>query len=191
MPAIFRKGPFLNRASAIGTVMFLLVPIGQLPFTVYGAYIIARDPVGAAHNAEQNIRTILSGHPDLQQSVIIADPDFLVEALPYYVSNPTYLMREHRYGKVVQFIQKAQLELSLADVLANARMLRQETGRPVVILLAEQIDPAAPALRRTEGYNWAFTITPDQAREFQAATRLIGHRPPAETTEEYYVYVLD
>ena len=137
------------------------------------------------------MKSILAGHPELKQAVIIADPDFFLETLPYYVSNPTYFMREQRYGNVVRFTRKAQLELSLGDVLTNAERLRHETGRPVVILLAHQIDPSLPAQRYQEGYNWTFTVTPEQARAFQFSTRLLKHHAPVETSEEYYAYAMD
>src|SRR5260370_30063238 len=115
------------------------------------------------NNRSHNVNSILAGHPDLKQAVVIADPDYLVETLPYYVSNPTYLMREQRYGNIVHFTRKAQLELSLGDVLNNARRLQQETGRSVVILLSREIDPSLPLQLYRERYNWKFIITPEQA----------------------------
>jgi len=100
-------------------------------------------------------------------------------------------MREQRYGNVVHFTRKYRLELSLGDVLTNAKRLRQKTGRPVVILLSHEVDSSLPAQVGQEGYNWKSIATPEQARAFQLSTHLLKHRPPAETTEEYYVYVMD
>jgi hypothetical protein len=124
-------------------------------------------------------------------AVIIADPDYLLETLPYYVSNPTYLTREQRYGNDVHFTRKAKLDLTLGDVLTSARRLRQGSGRSVVILLSYKIDPSLPAKVYKEAYTWTFSITPEQARAFQLATRLLKYRPPAGTSEGYYVYVMD
>lgn len=185
-----RSQPLVGRLSAVGTTLFVVVILLQLPFTANKIVGIVRSPVAALDNGNNNIRSILAGHPDLQQSVVIAEPDYLLETLPYYVSNPTYLMREQRYGNVAHFTRTARLDLTLGDVLTNARRLRQETGRPVVILLSHEIDPSLPAQVYKEGYNWTLIITPEQARAFQLSTRLLKHRAPAETLEEYYVYVM-
>jgi hypothetical protein len=186
-----RLKPFAGRLSTAGTALFVLVLFLQFQYSAHRIIGIVVSPLAALDNRNNNMRSILAGRPDLKQSVIIADPDFLLETLPYYVSNPTYLMREQRYGNVVHFTRNAQLELSLGDVLTNGRRLRQETGRPVVILLSHEIDPSLPAQIFTEGKNWTFIITPEQARAFQLSTRFLKHRAPAETVEEYYAYVMD
>jgi hypothetical protein len=186
-----RVKPFFRRLSTAGTLLFVLVLLLQLPYGIRKVFGIATASREALDNRSNNVRSILAGSPELKGAVIIADPDFLLETLPYYVSNPTYLVREKRYGNVVHFTRKAQLELSLGDVLTNGRQLRWETRRPVVILLAHEIDPSLPTQVEKEGYNWTFTITPRQARDFQLSTRLLQHRRPSETSEEYYAYVLD
>jgi hypothetical protein len=185
--------PFVGRLSTSGTLLFVLLLLLQLPYSVNSIFRIATDRVATLGNRvrEENISAILAGHPDLKQAVIIADPDYLVATLPYYVSNPTYLMREQRYGNVVHFTRKAQLELSLGDVLTNARRIKEETGRPVVILLSHENNPSLPAQVYQEGYNWKFIITPEQARAFQLSTRLLKHQYATESDEEYYVYVME
>ena len=62
------------------------------------------------------------------------------------------------------------------EVLADARRLRAETQRPVIILLAHRLDAAAPAPATTvtEGYNWTFSTTPAQVAEFLSATRRLA-----------------
>ncbi len=183
--------PFVRCLATGGTTLFVFVILLQLPSSARKIFGVMSAPTTALENRKNNIRSILAGHPELHEAVVIADPDFLLETLPYYVSNPTYLMREQRYGNVGHFTRKAKLELSLGDVLTDARRLRQETGRPVVILLSHQIDPSLPAQVYEEGYDWEFIITPEQARDFRASTRFITHRPPAETSEEFDVFAMD
>jgi hypothetical protein len=90
-------------------------------------------PVAALNNRRNNIRSIHAGGPDLELAVVMAEPDLLLEPLPFYVSNPTYLVREQWHGNVEHFSRKGGLDLNLGDFLINARRLRQETGRPVVV----------------------------------------------------------
>ncbi|MGD0581198.1 MAG: hypothetical protein ABSC08_20060, partial [Bryobacteraceae bacterium] len=181
-----RLKPFIGPLSTLGAALFVLILLLQ---PLCNASWI-RD---MAHTHDHGVSSILARRPDLKQAVVIADPDYLVETLPYYVSNPTYLMREQRYGNICRFTRKARLELSLGDVLADARRLRQETGRPVVILLASKIDTSLPAQVYQEGFNinWKFTITPEQVRAFQSSTRLLGHFAPVQSDEYYDAYVMD
>ncbi len=186
-----RLKPFVGRLSTAGTALFVLVLLLQSWYSAQKIFAIVIAPAAALDNRNNNLRSVLAGYPELKQAVIVADPEFLLETLPYYVSNPTYLMREQRYGNVVHFTHTAQLDLSLGDVLTDVRRLRQETGNPVVILLSHQIDPSSPMKVYREAYNWTFTITPEQARAFQLSTRLLEHLVPAETSEAYYVYAMD
>ena len=185
-----RPKPFSERLSTVGTALFVLLLLLQLPGSAYKIVQVVSARVAALPD-RNDIKSILAKYPDLRQASIVADPDFLLETLPYYVPNATYLMREQRYGNVVHFTRKARLDLSLGDVMTNAARLRKETGRPVVILLSHEIDPSLPAKVYQEAYDWTFSVTPEQARAFQSSTRLLKHRAPAETSEEYYVYAMD
>jgi hypothetical protein len=114
-----------------------------------------------------------------------------VEPLSYYVPNRTYLMREQRFGNVVHITRKAQLRLSLDDILADVCNLRLRTGKPVMILLAARLDPSLPAQVYRDGPDWVLVTTPEQVRAFQASTRFIKRFAPALSDESFDVYLFD
>jgi hypothetical protein len=115
-----------------------------------------------------------------------------VESIAHYLPNQTYLLRERKFGNIVVFSRNGRLSLSLDEVLADARRLRAETQRPIVILLMERLDPAAPARTVPEGYNWTFSTTPAQVAEFISATRLLASFGPVCCNDETFdVYLLD
>ena len=104
-------------------------------------WLYRRPRFGFADEPEPRFQPIDKGaDPDLKNATIIADPDFLLEALPYYIGNPTYLMREQRFGNVTTFTKNALLNLDLDDILNVARKLNQERGEPVIILMAQTLD---------------------------------------------------
>ncbi|MFK0162475.1 hypothetical protein [Rhizobium sp. NPDC090279] len=121
----------------------------------------------------QDFSNLVLSRPDLRDAIIIADPDYLVEALPYYIPNRTYLLREGRFGDVVKFTKNAKLELSLADILQAARKLHDDQQVPVIILLSQRLDLIAAPVAMSEGYNWQLTITAAEITEFRDATELI------------------
>ena len=188
-PAAGKFGPLLRAASASGRWMFALLVVLQVPGGIQAVADVAlgRPP----YSRSGNFAALVAAHPDLAGATVMADPDYLVEAVPYYLGNDTYLIRERRFGNVVRFTRTAQLRVTLDDVLATARRIAAETRRPVLILLAERLDASAPARLRREGYNWEFATTPEQVLAFQAATRLLARFGPAQTDESFDVYRLD
>jgi hypothetical protein len=134
---------------------------------------------------------LIKDRPDLKNAIIMADPDYLLEALPYYIDNPIYLMRQRQFGNVVTFTNEALLKLDLDDILNVAKRLHQERGEPVVILMERRLSADQPATVYPEGYNWTLNVTPDQVRRFLASTKLLVRFGPAKLGETFDVYLLD
>jgi hypothetical protein len=180
----------LESLVAIGSTCFVALVALQVPRGVLSVADAMLDH--APLSRSRDLAELVSHRAELQDAIIIADPDFIVESLPYYIPNRTYLMREQRFGNVVRFTQNARLSLSLDEVLATAVKLRTESGRPVLILLNQKLDPSDPARRYREGYDWEFLTTPEQVRGFLASTRLLARFGPAkEEDESFDVYLYD
>jgi hypothetical protein len=108
-------------------------------------------------------------------------------------------MREKRFGDIVIFTRKARLQLTLSDVLDEARTLHTETGKPVIVLLQHETDISTYAASSAtvpivfdEGYDWKFSTTPAQARTFLASTKLIEKFGPVfgDSAETFDAYLL-
>lgn len=127
----------------------------------------------------------------LTDAVIIANPDYFLEPLSYYLPNPTYLMREHRFGRVVMFKRDVRAELDLDDYLRDGHELQAATGRPVVILLQKRLDPNTRAFRILDVHYWHFNGTPEQVHRFLASTRRLARFQQSISFESYDVYLLN
>lgn len=146
----------------------------------------------APESRSRDLARLISGDASLKNAIVVADPDYLVEALPAYMTNRVYRLRENQFGSIVRFTRKAQQELSLAEILAKARQLRDSEREPVLILLTERLDPTAPARRIPEGYSWTLTTSPQEARAFLSATRRMARFDVACCSDESFdVYLLD
>ena len=183
-----KLGPLIGIASRLGFGLFALLVALQVPGGVMEITDAAlhRPPFSRS----RDLAALVSGRPELAGATILADPDYLVESVPYYLDNPVYLIRERRFGSIPKFTKTAQLHLTLDDILAAARGVAAGTGRPVLILLAERLDASAPARVRQEGYNWELATTPEQVRAFQQATCLLASFGPARSDESFDVYRL-
>ena len=115
----------------------------------------------------------------------------MVEALPYYVPNRTYLLRRHRFGNFVMFSRAGELNTNLGEILDASRILKEATGAPVIVLLLHKLDELVPDRSYPEGYNWTFKASADQIQEFKNKTKLLRQFGPAQTDESYDVYLFD
>lgn len=137
----------------------------------------------------RELATLLASRPDLSGAIVIADPDNMIEALPYYAPRtPVWRIRQGGYSAIDIFTSHgAKLNLSLDDILSTARMLHACTGRPVAILMQRPPRPGEDVTVPSV-YNWTTLITPTMTRRFSAATQFIARFGPAETDESYAVY---
>jgi len=70
-----------------------------------------------------------------RDAIIVPEPDFLLESLPYYAKNRIYLPREHRFGTTVSWTTEANYRLSLGELLSVARGIKTLYGQSVLIVL--------------------------------------------------------
>lgn len=181
--------PLIRPVSSIGSMLFLLLVALQVPEGINTAInAAANDP---PFSRSRDLGALVAERHDLQDAIIVSEPAYLVEPLSYYVPNRTYLMREQRFGNVVHITRKAQLRLSLDDILADVCNLRLRTGKPVMILLKARLDPSLPAQVYRDGPDWVLVTTPEQVRAFQVSTRFIKRFAPALSDESFDVYLFD
>jgi hypothetical protein len=146
--------------------------------------------IGTPESRSRDFADLVSRRPELKDAILIGDPDYMLEPMHYYLPNRTYLIREQRYGDTVRFTRKARLDLTLGDILDQARAIRASTGRPVVILLAWRLGDMDPARAYRESYVWTFSAPGDQIERFREATTLLAQFPKATSGESYDVYLL-
>jgi hypothetical protein len=165
--------------------------VGLLAFElVLSAVMIERALVGMPESRSDELAQLLR-RPGLRDAVVIGDPDYMLEALPYYVSNPTYFVRERRYGRYFIMSRRAMRTVTPDDILATAISLRQQTGRPIVIAMGDPVFRSGrPGERMRKAYGLFRQSAGDIAR-FRAATcplARFGHVSGGD--ESYDVFLL-
>lgn len=177
---------------AIGRISLLLALAIQTAAGINDLRNAATDVV-ASRSAD--LGRLIASRADLANAVILSEPEYLVEALPYYVKNRVYLARDHKFGSVVIFSRKGRMDSDLGETLRLARELRDTTGAPVIILLAYRLDEITPDRTYDEGKDWrTFRASPAQIRDFRdfrEATTMIRRFRPARTDESFDVYLLN
>jgi hypothetical protein len=130
----------------------------------------------------------LQSSPELRDAILVGDPDYLIETMPYYVPNRIYLPREGRFRNFASNSIRNRPEISLAEFLDTARSLRARFNKPVVIAL----HPRLKRNRRRVGSSVSrITYSPQMFDEFQRATKRVARfRSVRATNETYDIFVL-
>ncbi|KQU62097.1 hypothetical protein ASG67_02910 [Sphingomonas sp. Leaf339] len=178
--------PKLQLPASVGSAGLALLLALQVSITMVQLDYMLH---GGVYSRSADLGQLLK-RPDLRRAVVMANPDVMIEALGYYAPNPTWLVRQHQFGRVVRFTFYPDKDLSLGELLAEAQFVRRQTRRPVVIVIREHLDAGRAAKIGDEGYQITFSTTPAQVHDFFAATRRIARFGPAQMDEDYDVYLL-
>lgn len=174
-----------GRIAAPAAALFALLLATHVGYT---APQLALQLQGGVYSHSADLGRLLH-RPDLRRAIVMSNSDVLLEPIGYYAPNPIWLTRQKRFGRVVRFTHFADRDLSLDTLLATARALRRRTGRPIVILLHEPLNPTKPQ-SIYEGFDLTFSTTPRQVRDFEAATVRLAGFDRSQLDENYEVYVL-
>ena len=175
-----------RRAERIGRIAFLALLAAQLPATARAIVQAAKSqPQGEAKALVDLLAT-----KGLSRSVVIADPDFLIESIAYYGANPTWSVRRDRFTSLVPMTLAETSPMSPGRLLATAKRLTAATHRPVVILLSASLDDIGQRTVIDRGTFGPLILDPDDIAKFRAATTKLATLRTASGDEVYDVYRL-
>ncbi|MGE4092758.1 MAG: hypothetical protein AB7G75_18145, partial [Candidatus Binatia bacterium] len=112
-------------------VAMLFLIVGQVAKTKSAVWT----DISLERSSSKALGEFLNRSETYREAVIVPEPDFLLESLPYYAKNRIYLPREHRFGSTVSWTTEANPRLSLGELLSVARGIKAHYGQPVLIVL--------------------------------------------------------
>ncbi|MCL5997222.1 MAG: hypothetical protein M1546_14380 [Chloroflexi bacterium] len=125
-----------------------------------------------------------------RDAIIVPEPDYLIESLPYYAHNTIYLPREHRFGTTVSWTTEANGVLSLGELVSAAHDIKVRYGRPVLIVLGHTgVDKHANGWIKFS-YNKTFKWSLDEREEADRLMMPVSEFLSAMSDEKYRVYAL-
>jgi len=184
-PTVLRKGRWLlfNFGLYVGMLTLLL-----------GSLRIAKKTVEADIQGEASsskaFGAFLKSSAIYRQAVLIPEPDFFMESLPYYANNRIYFPREHRFGTTVSFTTAADRLCSLGQLLAQARVLKTTEKQPVLIVLGHSEVGRNGLHQKNFSYNKIFTWSLDELEDFKRSTVIVADFDSSYGDENYRVYAV-
>jgi hypothetical protein len=142
-----------------------------------------------AHSSSADFAAFLKRDPQLREAVLVPEPDYTAEPLPFYVNNPIYFPREKRYGTYIHFTTANAANLTLNELLDAAQKIQKESGKPVLIMLGHPVSLHGP-YKKHFSYGKTFLYSPEEFARLQKEAALISQFNGALTDENYDIYLL-
>jgi hypothetical protein len=142
---------------------------------------------GASLSSAREFAAWLRATPRYHEAVIMAEPDFLLETLPYYLPNRLWIAREGRFGRWTRFTRANRRRMSLGELLADAQAVRARTGAPVLLLLARIPMPTKDGALERRPFGQEFTWTAAEVSALQAHTTGQINASGSLRDENYFV----
>jgi hypothetical protein len=184
-----REG-FLKNPAYFASI-FLIFPIIMGNHLYYGIKSVAID-LREQRSSSRAFGQFINDHPEFHDAIIMAEPDYVMESLPYYASNPIYLLREGKFEKFFRLTTASKSTVGLGELLRTARMLKVDEKKPVLIALATKLieidESPAKEVKYTKFRTFTWSIA--ELADFRASTQKITEFTSASTDENYRIYQL-
>ena len=179
-----RLSPAAKRPRLILTALFTVL----LTLQVYmgGKYIIK--DVQRELSSAGDFAALINSDPRLISCILISEPDFILETMPYYVNNKLYFPRESKFGYKVSFTSAAKKSLSLTELITDAQMLSTQHHRPVLLLLPLNLNPSGGT--NAMMYGREFVYSAEDINRLAVTTEKLATFSKALGDENFSVYLL-
>jgi hypothetical protein len=175
------------------------VAFGLLPLFAFQSAALPVMAVRYIRYPESNSKAFgewINANPEYRNAILVAEPDYMMESMPYYVSNPVYMARQGEFHFRVYFDSgpKRKLELTLDRLVAISDSLACAKRVPVLMSIAypdftfRQQGDARPNYKGSR-FTW------DSSSRAALYSRQPDQRPvasfPSATSDEFYrIYLI-
>lgn len=141
-------------------------------------------------SSSKALGAFLNAGPSFRDAILVPEPDYYIESLPYYAHNPIYLARERRFGTTVTWSSAAAARLSLGELVSQAQQLKARYRRPVLVVLGHPGVPTKPTGEARLFYNKRFTWSAREREDAERSLLRVAEFWGAYSDENYWVYAV-
>ena len=142
------------RRVTLGFLPLIAVQAAAMPF-------LARRVIQHPESSSEAYAAAIAANPRYRDAILAGDPDYMMEAMPYYVPNAVYLPRQREFNHRVYFSTRGrrQLDLSLTDLVGIADSLAAAKCRIVLLAIgypsfADSASGARPLGYKPAVFRW-------------------------------------
>ena len=181
-----RSDEKLRRRITFGLLPLFAVQSAALPF-------IAQRYFFKPATASKAYGKFLATHPQYRDAILMSEPDYLMEAMPYYATNRVYMPRQGEFHYRVYFDQgtKRIQSLNLTQLLDIADRVACGNAAPVLLALGNTDIPWNPLAVKRVQYGARFSWTPEERKLLRQRTTPVASFPQSISDEYYHVLLVD
>jgi hypothetical protein len=171
-------------------ILKYLLPI-ILIFGVFLGFKQVNNDISSEKSSVKTLAKFLQ-EEGLLNVILISEPDYLIEALPYYI--PTiniFIPRENKYGNVVSWSSSSIASLDLNDIINTAIKLKKNEKKDVFILLGHSKNQLEKNEDIHYSYNKTLQFNEKSLLNFKEKTFLIKSFTNAINDENFSLYKLN
>ena len=165
---------------------FWIVLLSQLPM----GYLSVEQEMRLNYSSSRSFANWLERHPEYGTAILMGEPDYAMESLPFYSRHRIYIPREKRFGNYVRWTRANQKELTLHELLNTAKIIGKKYKTPVLIAMGHSLkDKERESI--SLGYGRKFKYTQAELDEFRVSTKKLASFKKSLTRENYSIYLYD
>lgn len=139
-------------------------------------------------SSSKDFGRFLEMQTEYDDAILIGEPDYNLESMPYYANNSIYIPRERVFKDYVSFTKNSEKKLSLEELLETGLMLKNQEHKPVLIVLGHlNLDQNSKQLIQF-GYGSQFTWDQSQLEMFYLSTKKVASFYRGMSSERYDVF---
>jgi hypothetical protein len=139
-------------------------------------------------SSSKSLAEWLNRHPEYQNAIILGEPDFALESLPFYATQRIYIPRESRFGNWIKFTTDSMLVMNLGTLLNVAQALKAKERQPVLIALGLSARELETKTSKIYLYNKMLTWTPSEWSRFRYSTKQVTAFWSTASDENFDLY---
>ncbi len=168
-------------------VLTVLLPLFVLHVTYDRKKI--REEIDREASSASAIGRYINTNRQLAEAIILGDPDYKLQALPYYCQNRIYIVREKRFSGYVRYEQGQQEFVTLDDLLSAAQRLHRDYRVPILILLGHWNMEGREPFDHINPYKRNFVTNREQIRRFTGQTLKLAEFNHALSDENFQMFL--
>jgi hypothetical protein len=131
----------------------------------------------------------ISANPKYRDAILVGEPDYLLESMPYYVGNRIYMTRQNEFARRVYFDDtRRRRDLTLSQLLETAVELSCRHKVPVLVAIGAREFPDRRKGSAGVSYRATFSWTAAEKARLRAEFPRIAWFGRANTDEIYQVF---
>ena len=176
--------------SRAGTTLAFALP-AVMAMHAGAAVADIRQDLQGERSSSRAFAAFLRSRPELRDAIVVGEPDYLIESLPYYTEQRLYSVEEGRLFRWVNFSRSVRDTLSLGALLDAVERLARAERVPVLLALGHLSLSSDSTGDLPYRYGSRFTWTPEERRRLELQTTPLAEFTRAYGDENYVVLRAD